>query len=246
MARFFESSDRIEIASVQLPTLFTFCAWIRDPGTSGFQRIAEFGQDKGLSFNFISGDLRIENTYTNDTQSIHHWDGTDDLSDWNHVAWRADRSDFDDTIELLVNGISRSLTSEKTNTGTPITGDLQALIGNRFDGPFDRAMEGDIAWVSFYDVVLTDEEIIDAMHRGWTPRGLIAPLLPLWGNSDPEPDMSGSAKNGSVTGATGISQMPPVIPRTLWMPGYVTVGETEEPEPTDGTPIHYYNRRRAA
>lgn len=260
MARDFSGSDttthRVDAGSITVPTAVSVLCWARSPDgghdygrlVSWASRAVDFAVDKE-AFEFTAGALVFNSQDWSTNEGL--WGTTDGpwngATGWHHSAVTYDAASTGNDPTFYFDGVQKTTTELETPSGSfsGSTGNL--IIGNRTD--FNRVWGGDIAWVSVYNVVLTDEEILDAMHRGWTPRGLYGVLMPLWGNSDPEPDWSGNANNGTVTGAAGIIDMPPMVPRTFTITvPYVTSGEAAAGGEELSIPVAMasYRRRRVA
>lgn len=106
------------------------------------------------------------------------------------------------TMELFLDGVSEATT---TFTGTRQTNVADVRIGryresgSRFD--FDGIQSNWVLWAS----ALTNNQI-KALANGVNPFSIdptnINANLPIWGNQSPEPDYTGKAHTGTVTGTT--------------------------------------------
>ncbi|HEX9765180.1 MAG TPA: LamG-like jellyroll fold domain-containing protein, partial [Nitriliruptorales bacterium] len=212
MARAFTSTDRVSVASVTPTTQVSICAWVRSPNTASFPRILTVNDKITFNLDGATNRLRFERQWSGGNAT---WD-TVELTwgvDWHHVALTYDGSSVSNDPIFSFDRVAQTLNNNGTPSGT-IDNTAGALyLGNRVSDAA-RPLEGDLAWVGLHDVVLTAGEITEAAWRGWTPRGLIG-LWPLWGADSPEPDLSGTGKNGTVTGTTRVSD-PPVLP-TLYV-----------------------------
>lgn len=110
---------------------------------------------------------------------------------------------------------SASGTNSQSFTGSPL------WIGQ--DGGTAAAWTGNLADVAVWNVILSATEA-KALTQGIRP-GVIRPKslkywLPLDGNSSPEPDLSGNASNGTLTGTAKASGPPfaPFTPRWPLLP----------------------------
>jgi hypothetical protein len=113
-----------------------------------------------------------------------------------------------------------AVTHDGTNTRFYVDGALESTVSNAFslgsfagltartgfDGgsSFSNAV---FAQIGVHTAVLSLGEIKEAFRRGWTYRSRAA-IWPLWGVASPEPDLSGSGNNGTVTGATKADHAP--------------------------------------
>ena len=115
---------------------------------------------------------------------------------WTHVAVTDLGDGTANNCKMYKNAGTPDLLTATTVDGGGNT--KPVLIGER-DAPEGGNCR--IAWVGIHNVVLTAEEIAEAMYRGFTMRGLVG-CWPLLGDS-PEPDLSGAAQNGTVTITSG-------------------------------------------
>jgi hypothetical protein len=117
---------------------------------------------------------------------------------WTHVLVVSDTS----TLNLYVNGSLDTLTGFAVAVAS--TSGIASGIGED-PGTNASFFQGSIADVAFWNVALTTAEI-SALAKGARP-SIIRPKSlsgwwPLDGLQSPEPDLSGNAKNGTLTGTT--------------------------------------------
>lgn len=113
--------------------------------------------------------------------------------------------------------VSRTVTTSISPSGTASTlASRRPVYANSwFSATFDAALNGDMAWAGWHNVVLTPGELHEAMWRGMTLRGLID-HRPMWTATDIA-DLSGSANAGTTSGSVAtVAAAPPVVP--LWVP----------------------------
>lgn len=126
-------------------------------------------------------------------------------------------------------GKSSVLNGDIDNMGTSGTSGWTAgasRLGLRVGG--SDPLDGLLAWVSAWGVLLTDDEVI-ALAQGRNPMTVrpdaIVGCWPLWGEHSPEINLAASAYQGDITGTmTADLEMPPV---ELWTPGRRVFGVLE-------------------
>ncbi len=137
------------------------------------------------------------------------------LGRWLCVALSYDRSsDANDPIIYIRDTASQSVLTVQTlfeasiPSGTATTANTGYCVGNR--ATQDRTFDGRMAYLQYWNRILTSGELNQAMHRpGSVPNGLRLYLPMLTGGED----WSGNGQNGTTT-ATTIVDGPPVAP--LW------------------------------
>jgi hypothetical protein len=119
------------------------------------------------------------------------------LNAWHHVGFTSDST----TATLYINGASAGTAQSVTGTGSPpsIT-DARICYDLAASG---RAIDGSMADAAIWDATLTLIEIA-ALAKGMRPPQIRPASLkgywPLAGLQSPEPDLSGSKNNGTLTG----------------------------------------------
>lgn len=84
----------------------------------------------------------------------------------------------------------------------------QQTLNDGVCATFDAALNGDMAWGGWHNVVLTAGELHEAMWRGMTLRGLID-HRPMWTTTEIA-DLSGSANAGTTSGSVAtVAAAPP-------------------------------------
>lgn len=131
-----------------------------------------------------------------------------DLGTWFHLVFTADASR---NYNFYRNG---SGDGSGTVTKTSIfAGTATSQIGAGINGG-DFEFDGQLAEVAAWNVELTANEVA-AMANGYstarTRPGSFLGYWPILGVSDPEPDLSGNANNGVLSGATSADH-PPTAP----------------------------------
>ena len=116
---------------------------------------------------------------------------------WNHVAVCVRAATDMDAYINAVEGGSYSGTGGNMAYNTGVAGRIGMQGGVLFDGR--------IAEVGIWTVTLSAAEVL-ALSKGVSPRRIRPDSLigywPLYGVASPEPDLSGSVQNGTVTAAT--------------------------------------------
>lgn len=135
------------------------------------------------------------------------------LGQWVFVAWT-----YDGTTGKLFKGDPGGAVAEVSySLNTQGTGALTAdatgavIIGNDVTGA--TTFDGPIAYVRWFNAALTADELTAVMYNRPARADALVGFWPLIGAS-PEPDWSGNASNGTVTG-TLIADGPPVPPPYL-------------------------------
>ncbi len=218
MARnFTTSTDKVSIvdnAALQITGSISIYMWVYLNAGSVYHSLISKCIGNGGGTNENPYDLRTSNAASPTLNFIRNAPGIPTSSTrtstftlsagaWTHIAI-ADKGDSTaNNLKMYknrdtVNTLTASITGE--DIGQPV------LIGER-----DDALGGNcrIAWVGLHNVVLTQEEIGEAMYRGFTMRGLVG-CWPLFGDAT-EADLSGNKFNGTVTG-TAIVEGPPITP----------------------------------
>jgi hypothetical protein len=205
MARSFNGlSDRIQSAITNFPTGTTvrsiFC-WINCPvqSPSGIHCFFSYGGTPGAnSAVYFSVDTNLLHVDSYGTG----WDSTVNVatSTWRPVGFTWDGT----TTRTYVDGVQDSTNAGNAfNTTTTIpTADFGTDEHNGA-GSYSRFFNGSIAEVAIWNVVLTVSEAA-ALAKGARSNTVRSASLkgywPLGGAQSPEPDFSGLANNGTLTG----------------------------------------------
>jgi hypothetical protein len=153
------------------------------------------------------------------------------MTAWNHIAWTNDGV-VGTSGNFYGNGQSVTTNIDITSSGALSTTSSAFVIGNNTTG---ASPGGTIAYVSLYNVVLTQSEVREAMTYGYTPRGLIG-YWPVWGTDSPEPDYSGLGRVGSITAGAAVAGPPvawPLLPQAT-LSGFAADASTSTPAVTGG------------
>ena len=196
---------------------FTLAAWIkpRSPGESNIGAIFHKGVTAGSS-----GMWRVRMTTTNAIQFEKDYtgggnvnaskitsDGVAPNNIWSFitVTWDGNPT-VDGGLRFYVNGVEVAATGND-GVGTKGSDAAQDLvIGNNTGG--SATFRGLIAHAQGYRGILTADQIRSIMFMPGSLPGLFF-YLPLYGDADPEPDLSGFMNTGVVTGTTK-GEEPPV------------------------------------
>jgi len=124
---------------------------------------------------------------------------------WQHLAVTYNAGSVSNTPTMYINGVSQTVTQTATPSGSLGT-DVQDLYFGNNSG-LDRCFNGSMAEQALWDIVLTGAQVSSLASGVW-PMGLGTGAnvpegyWPLCGYASPEPDFSGNANNGVVTGTT--------------------------------------------
>lgn len=213
MARTFGANNTDVVTCATTPsmtTVATILYWFKGhSATSTFPRVLDAGARIDALVQASTGNIRFERNWTG---AFAQWEVTAanhgmTMADWNHVAWVYDGSLTTNDPTCYVNGVAKTVTELTAPSGTIDNATATIKIGNRAAG--DRSYGGTLAYVALCAVALTQGEVLHHMRMGMAVEGAIA-SLPLWGDTT-EPDLSGSLRNGTVTGAT-VATGPPIAP----------------------------------
>ena len=162
------------------------------------------------------------------------------LNQWVAIGLSYDSDSTSNDPIIYVGGASKAITETATPTGSKANDSGTPLgIGNRSSTSTPTiAMDGDVAETSFWDVVLTADEFA-ALANGVSPNRIrrqnLVSYYPLYGIASPEPDLSGSANHGTVTGATQADHAP--VGRYAPRPRFGSTLEQAVIPPTEGVDI---------
>jgi len=233
MARAFDGvSGKITISgsAINSLTTFTVALWSYriDVGEGGFGR---YYQKSDIFFvrTTSSSAFRANRWATAFGQWEYAHPGT---SQWYHTAITYDYGSTANDPVIYVNGTSVSITEAQAPSGS-VNADTAALvIGNT--SAEDRTWNGRHAEFCIYNRILSADEIKTLYKFGprKVPGGLVL-YIPLIGAS-PEPDFSGNALNGTVTG-TSVADHAPVAPPfgfdMGWMGAFAAATAGSGPQP---------------
>lgn len=234
-------------ADIAAPTALTLYFWYRGVFSNSagqFRNFCSLGSGPSFDFYFddtpdrIILDRDFSGTNGSWTMAAANYGVTPSTTSWNWLAVTQDGT-TGVAVWYHSNGssagpVSRTNTTGATPSGTIVTGGTHALHIGNWSG-HDAAHTGDIAWFGYHNVVLTAQELAEAMWRGMAFRGLVR-AYPLFGVSD-SPDLSGNAASLSANGTpTTTAVGPPVMPVWInpipWLP--MAEAEEEPPAATTG------------
>lgn len=132
------------------------------------------------------------------------------LDTWTHIATTFNNSsDANDPI-LYINGNSVTVSEPQPPSGTVVDDATNRFVVGAQTNTGNIAYDGRIAYVHYYNRILTGAEIQQIMrHPGSIADGLKL-YAPLWGDST-EIDLSGNGNTGTVTGSVTSADGPPVM-----------------------------------
>jgi Concanavalin A-like lectin/glucanases superfamily len=120
-----------------------------------------------------------------------------------HRASTYDGSGLAAGVQLWVNGTNGQIVVNDSLEGNTTTNSIPLRMGTRLDGTDPLGTGGKMAEVGVWNTALTTNEIASLTQgaRCYTirPQDLVA-YYPIFGNDSPEPDLSGNASNGTLTG----------------------------------------------
>ncbi len=218
MARSFNgTTDGIAFTDISNTTQLCLSAWINIPSdpTTQFTIIANSdnaGTQRNYAFDYRAGSpfaLLLSNTVGGSfgilsvTITLSH-------NTWYHVGVTVDWTTNPWICKIYVNGVSQTVNASGVTTGIP---DVSTTGGIGTLPPLGVApFNGNIADAAVWNGVLLTQGEMTALSLGARPFNIRAPsrYFPLDGLQSPEPDLSGSAQNGTLTG-TALAAGPPVM-----------------------------------
>lgn len=244
MARKFvrASSQYLELAAAVLTaTPFTMSAWFNTSSATTVQGIVGLNASANTT-NYFRLDVDAANKVRMGTSGTFTSTSTTfSVGTWNHAAFVSIASN---SRAVYLNGAGKATnTSGVTPSGLNLT-DVGCDGGSSRSNYFN----GSIAEVGIWNVALTDQEV-SALAAGALPHtvrpGKLVAYWPLWGLHSPEIDLSGSAQNMVITGATAANHAPvtlftrkartPVdVASGVYDPGASGFPWLESPEPPRG------------
>lgn len=162
--------------------------------------------------NILSGDLNFTFVYLfSGTNGL--WRSNDrpySTNQWNPIIIRYNSDSITNDPDFFINGIKKEYTAVTAPTGTR-TSDAGNDVNIGSNSALSRSFDGMIAEFAIWDIELTDVECF-ALNDGISPNRIRPSAMvgywPLYGNSSPEPDLSGNGNNGTVTGTTKADHTP--------------------------------------
>jgi|SRR6516162_2360494 len=208
-------------------------------GGAGFGTL--FGTGNGTSSGteiFTNGTSNHQlQVYFSTTQGEWQW-AIPSQNVWHTLGLNYDNSSVSNDPVVYIDGVSVSVTNTLRPVGTLVAASPANLtIGNLPNNGV--AWDGNVADAAVWDGVLLTATEHAALGRGARPyqirKGSLKGWWPLDGFSSPEPDLSGNANNGTLTGTTRVFGppmmaftprwpqfiMPPVTPVVIASSGYV-------------------------
>jgi hypothetical protein len=205
MARSFNGSSDVIVLSAQPVTAVpaTLSVWVYPASTAMSYGTVFEGGVTGHTLGLFLNATHF--AYYDGTKSVDPGSATISANTWYHVVQTVDTT----SITAYVNG---------TSDGQNVTG-AQSFSGTSAQIGYDNSnahWNGRIADIAIWNVVLTANEI-SALAKGARPHQIRKPNLIYWapldGKQSPEPDLSGKAISGTLTG-TSLAFGPPYMPFT--------------------------------
>ena len=216
MGRSFTGTDRVAVGSFAPPTTLSILCRSKAPDTATLARYFQNDSDTWIAQN-ASTDLKFHRDWTTTpgqwviAAAAHGMT----LTNWNHIALTYDGSSTANDPLFYANGVSKTVTRTTAPAGTLWTTAGPWFLGNNSaSGTLPHG--GSLEWFSIHNVVLTAQEVADHMNYGFVPRGCIG----SWSldGASPEPDLSGSGHDGTVTGTTVVAGSGLLYPTPgLWL-----------------------------
>ena len=187
----------------------TIGAWIRTDTTTGAHRIFSYyasGVNRGWSYGQFGANQRftIHGVADVDSSSAGVQLAT---STWYFIAAALSSTNVK-FVRIAADGTinTQDVANSSAHTGTPTDGRIAAIAGT------SAFVDGRLCHLGIW---LGDELSADELRAfafagpyalGRVPDG----YWPIWGQASPEPDLSGSAKNGTLNGTAGLADHAPV------------------------------------
>jgi hypothetical protein len=199
---------------------FSFSCWaLLGTGAGSFPTVVNSqgglgGQIVGIGQNF--GSAAGVNVYIAGLQTQNPATITTNV--WHHLAFTYNGG-ITSGLKVYVDGTDVSTSNSGTMAAGPFNGTMNIADGTNGGNSF---WKGNLADAAFWNIALTPAEVA-ALAKGARP-GTVRPLsllawLPIGGIQSPEPDLSGNANNGTLTGTAPVFG-PPTMPYTRRMPQF--------------------------
>jgi len=139
------------------------------------------------------------------------------LNAWHHVAIVWDGSVTASNLLIYVDGATVAHSTDTNGSGSANSeAAVEFVIGNMQNGA--RTFDGQIAYVHYYNVELTTDEINEIMNLpGSVLRGLQL-YIPMFGEDATELDLTGNGNDGVATSSVESFNGPPVTLQSFSMP----------------------------
>lgn len=222
MARSFNgSNDKITLpAAVAVPTGISISIWIYPTSaSSGYGGIIlrRNAGGQGVWSIFLKSTSKLAYYFANNGVAIDPGTATLSNNSWNHLAVTYDNSVG---LKTFVNGASDGTAAVGGNLSNDAS--QNPLVG--FDSS-NTGFPGRLADACLWNITLTSGEI-SALSQGARPFNIrpsgIIGYWPIDGLQSPEPDLSGNANNGTLTG-TSSAAGPPIMLFTPRWPAFTFI-----------------------
>jgi hypothetical protein len=221
MARSFNgTSDLISAngSSIYSSGNFSFSVWVFPLTTSGVRNIFTTGTANPTGYSF---QVRMDSTqfsfYTNSNggsdDNLAAWVGGNTGNAWFHLGGTWDGA----SMKFYGNGTLQA-TTNPTHTNIGRQGTQNGIGVDNCDSASNiQFWDGSIADIAVWQGIVLTQTEITGLSKGTRPKdvrpGNIKAYWPLYGLQSPEPDLSGLANNGTLTG-TASAFGPPYAPFT--------------------------------
>lgn len=172
-------------------------------------------------YNFIySGSLIGFNAYTTNYQTVIYVGRTcpftsgNYLNAWVHLAGTYDGSKTNGGFKIYVNAVQVDDTDlgSGSYSGTGMSNTTSVVyLGRRVQAASNLYFQGQEANFRIYNIELTADQVKMDMFDIPVRPDKIVTNNPLWGVSSPEPDISGNANHGTLTGTTRFDHPPNIV-----------------------------------
>ena len=203
------------------PTVFSVCAWV-DPDSFGESNLGRIADKASAGSTVARLGLRVNDSSTgfdNESFVVSRDGAVDEVCNGTESSvslaggWHFLCGTCNGTTCSCYRGTTTTNAVDVTgNQGTLNTAvDVSAMsmiVGSNVD--VNRDFDGRIAYVHFYDRVLTLAEIQQLQWRPFSITDGQKLFAPLWGDTT-ELDLSGNGATGTVSGSTASTDGPPVL-----------------------------------
>lgn len=201
----------------------TFMVWMYPDtaGEAGGGRVWNYGNggDLILVSDYSSPDMDIAYVYAYTTANG-SWSTTSreiQESTWNHYLLQYDGSSASNDPVFWIDGVQLTvgsgLTENSSYSGSPVTATNQQTVGNNTYPSGVRAFDGNFAYMAWYNTVLPDGIIGDAMYNPTVVVANCVMFWPMWlTNTEFEKDIGPLNKDATnQAGSIGQSSLGPPV-----------------------------------
>lgn len=230
MARNFNSANPDYVLAptpIANPTTLTLSAWMYDTSVTGVQTILALGQGTIAGLPVMAYIRLATDAGTFICQAgqgpFAQTASSYSANTWNHIAGTGSAlGTANAPLAIFMNGANKA-TATSANGSPFVTSLTKVSIAIDQANSLAEPLNGRVADAALWNVVLSDTEI-KALALGARPINIRPTALigwwPLDGLQSPEPDLSGLANNGVLTGTT-LAAGPPVMMFTPRWPQFI-------------------------